>query len=634
MNRLGVFVFYDPQGIVDDYVLFLLREMRKVCAEIVTVCNGKLTAEGKKLLSEYSGSIFCRENRGMDAGALKDYFTNLGAWEYWSSFDELVWFNDTCYGPLYGMDQVFAEMERREACDFWGMTVHAKSNAKWPGRKESGIGEHLQSYFIVVKNPLLRDLRFLQFWKEMHISDKFNETVANYELSLTETFASWGYTYAALCDTRTRDTNPDCVCNPTADAMYLLVSRYACPFVKRKNFIRTYAEATVHTNGEQVTRTMRYIQSKTNYDTALIYRNLMRLYDESMWQSSLCLSYSLPSECSPADGPSPASLIIAEINHEDTAIELADILTGLPDNCDLVIATDSSALVPIIEGCMPSCLVTVVPEMRRGMVSLFQVLKQLDIEKYGYFCVLSETWGEPSNDMHIPESSIRFSLWGNLVGTPHFIRNVLRLFEENPCLGILEPPVFPQSRNMKTVSFPREQMAADYGIRLPCKLGDGNAYSRSSLWCRKEVILSVLEKLSGTGPIMDSQTLACLVGDIALESGFYSAEVMEERQAACILEEKRQLETLLHKGAENTKLLHYRQLFQKVAMINSGACAPEEANVTPSEMRKLIIAAALFYVEKRVNPSISQEKRDTFFLGIRDVCRAYRRLKKPVRCNT
>ena len=73
-------------------------------------------------------------------------------------------------------------------------------------------------------------------------------------------------------------------------------------------------------------------------------------------------------------------LIIAEIDLEDAAIELADILTGLPDNCDLVIATDSSALVPIIEGCMPSCLVTVVPEMRKLIiaVALFYVEKRVN----------------------------------------------------------------------------------------------------------------------------------------------------------------------------------------------------------------------------------------------------------------
>ena len=145
MRRLGVFIIYDPQGIVDDYVLYLLGEMRTTCTELITVCNGKLTEEGKSRLLCHSDYVFCRENHGMDAGALKDFFTNLTSREYWSSFDELVWFNDTCYGPLHPMKEVFAEMEQRESCDFWGITAHARSNTRWPGRRNTGIEEHLQS---------------------------------------------------------------------------------------------------------------------------------------------------------------------------------------------------------------------------------------------------------------------------------------------------------------------------------------------------------------------------------------------------------------------------------------------------------------------------------------------------------
>lgn len=64
MRRLGVFVFYDPQGVVDDYVVFLLASMRKVCTEIVTVCNGFLTEEGHDRLSQWSETIFVEKTPG------------------------------------------------------------------------------------------------------------------------------------------------------------------------------------------------------------------------------------------------------------------------------------------------------------------------------------------------------------------------------------------------------------------------------------------------------------------------------------------------------------------------------------------------------------------------------------------
>lgn len=64
LRRLGVFVFYDPQGVVDDYVVFLLASMRKVCTEIVTVCNGFLTEEGHDRLSQWSETIFVEKTPG------------------------------------------------------------------------------------------------------------------------------------------------------------------------------------------------------------------------------------------------------------------------------------------------------------------------------------------------------------------------------------------------------------------------------------------------------------------------------------------------------------------------------------------------------------------------------------------
>lgn len=622
MRRLGVFVFYDPQGIVDDYVLYLLREMCSVCTEMITVCNGKLTDEGKSRLLRYSGSVFCRENRGMDAGALKDFFTNLGVREYWSSFDELVWFNDTCYGPLVPMAEVFREMERREPCDFWGITAHARSNAKWPGSKNTGIGEHLQSYFIVVKQPLIADERFFRFWQDIPVSDNFNATVANYELSLTGTFASWGYRYGVFCDTRSRDTNPNCVCNLMAEAMYLLVSQYNCPFVKRKNFIRTRSETLVQTNGEQVSKTVQYIRRHKAYDISLIYQNLIRLYDQSLWRENLCHDFVLSAEHSP-NGPVPSSLILAELDHEDAVWELADCLNAVPENCMLRVVTRRSELTEAIQKQLPGCAVSVLPDRHTGLASLFAILDEEEIDRYPYFCFLQENWGEPGNGLHLPESSIRFSLYGNLVSGKNFIRNVLHTFVAEPLLGILEPPIFPQSYiggygRQKT----RSEYASDYGVVLSDRYGETPIVCQSSCWCRREVVSAVRAQLENRLAGMEDGALECLIGDIALSSGFYCAEVAETRQAACLLENQRWIVD----SAQNQKLFTVKKQLQIVAAINSGRIEPRNASVSTFELLKLLGMMLCYHVEKIINPHIPQEKKDTFFLGTRDVFNVYRRI--------
>ena len=43
-TRLGIFFFFDAQGIVDSYVETLLADMVKNLSELVIVVNGELTA--------------------------------------------------------------------------------------------------------------------------------------------------------------------------------------------------------------------------------------------------------------------------------------------------------------------------------------------------------------------------------------------------------------------------------------------------------------------------------------------------------------------------------------------------------------------------------------------------------------
>ena len=68
-NRLAVYCFYDKDGIVDDYVIFFLRNLRQSVAKICCVVNGELTESGREALSTCTDELLERANTGFDAGA-------------------------------------------------------------------------------------------------------------------------------------------------------------------------------------------------------------------------------------------------------------------------------------------------------------------------------------------------------------------------------------------------------------------------------------------------------------------------------------------------------------------------------------------------------------------------------------
>ena len=97
VKRLGIYFFYDKDGIVDDYNIYLLNDLKENLDSLLVVCNGKLNPEGRAKFGRVADEILVRENRGFDVWAYKEGMEHLG-WETLSQYDELVLLNFTHYG--------------------------------------------------------------------------------------------------------------------------------------------------------------------------------------------------------------------------------------------------------------------------------------------------------------------------------------------------------------------------------------------------------------------------------------------------------------------------------------------------------------------------------------------------------
>lgn len=121
MARRGIFVFYDANGIVDEYVEVLLKSMEEILTNLLIVINGEIKLDSLLKLGKYADRIFFRENKGYDGGAYKDVFLNFAKDDKWESWDEVILFNDTFYGPLFSWSEIFDKMSKVDV-DFWGLS--------------------------------------------------------------------------------------------------------------------------------------------------------------------------------------------------------------------------------------------------------------------------------------------------------------------------------------------------------------------------------------------------------------------------------------------------------------------------------------------------------------------------------
>ena len=109
MKRLGIFFFYEKNGDVDDFITYYLADLHKNLTELVVVCNGKLSAQGRAAFEQFTDTIIVRENKGLDVWAYKTALDFYG-WEKLSEYDEIVMTNSTLMGPVRPLREMFEAM--------------------------------------------------------------------------------------------------------------------------------------------------------------------------------------------------------------------------------------------------------------------------------------------------------------------------------------------------------------------------------------------------------------------------------------------------------------------------------------------------------------------------------------------
>ena len=265
MKRIGVFVLYDEDGIVDDFIEYLLLKMREVLNKLVIVVNGDLKRESEKILQKYSGDLFYRRNIGYDGGAYKEAVLRFISKTEWEQYDEAVFFNDTFYGPFFSMKTIFERFDQ-EKVDFWGLSKWIDGHS---ALLEQKLPEHLQTYFLVVKKSILQSVSFFDFWLSIDDPLTYKEAILNFEVAFTRFFFDRGFRYKSLVEMQGAEQllEPGRVVYHAYPCKLILDFHF--PVLKRKS-VNMY-------NIEQIVQILEYIEKDYGFDTSIVWKHLKRL---------------------------------------------------------------------------------------------------------------------------------------------------------------------------------------------------------------------------------------------------------------------------------------------------------------------------------------------------------------------
>lgn len=441
MNRLGIFFFYDRDGIVDRYIPVMLEDICKNLERLVVVVNGKLTEEGKKRLLPFSNEIIVRENKGLDVWAYKTALEHVG-YDHLPDYDEVVMFNHTMMGPVYPFSEMFDAMAEKHL-DFWGISEFFKTDFDPFGTLEDGyIPDHIQSYFIAIRKSLAGSKDFIDYWKNMPMIDGYLDSVSKYETQFTKTFSEKGYRWAVYLDA---EEYKGYTYQPIVSMPKEMIEKYHSPIFKRRTFMQDYNVVLNESTGEAAVELWNYLRDHTSYDMDLIWENILRLENMAILKRNLHWNYFLPSDVEKTKdaGKKDRTALFMHIYFRDTIDQCMHYAASMPENADLYITTNSEEQKSLIEEKFSSIPchkleVKVVPNSGRD-VGPFLVEVQNHLDDYDYICHVHDKKAGQVKPGTVG-LSFAYKCFENVLGSKAYVSNILDIFHKNPRAGLLMPP--------------------------------------------------------------------------------------------------------------------------------------------------------------------------------------------------
>lgn len=225
MKRLLLYVHFNKFGQLSPHVEYQLSKMRPLFSTILFISNSPFSKENEERLHKLGlvEEVLRRENVGFDFAAWRDGMAEIG-FEELKNYDSVTLMNDTCFGPLWDMKEVYDRFEKDDSVDFWGMT-NFRANIRFK--------EHIQSYYLSFSQKVVRSKAFQEFWTRVQNFTDVQEVINHYETQVTTTLLDAGFRYQTVFNTVDADMTgmlyPDfSYYNPTA------ILKNKVPFIKVK----------------------------------------------------------------------------------------------------------------------------------------------------------------------------------------------------------------------------------------------------------------------------------------------------------------------------------------------------------------------------------------------------------------
>ena len=183
-GRTVIFAMYNKDCVIPKTTVYYLTELKKIASNIILIAdNPVLKSELEKIKNIVNYCQFIPHDE-YDFGSYKRGFIWAKENNLLDTTSDLVFCNDSCYGPVYDFENVFDTMQKRNV-DFWGLCANID------------FGYHIQSYFWVLSSNVFRSNAFINFISSVTRQSSVQDVIMKYEIKFTKVLQKAGFS----CDT-------------------------------------------------------------------------------------------------------------------------------------------------------------------------------------------------------------------------------------------------------------------------------------------------------------------------------------------------------------------------------------------------------------------------------------------------
>jgi len=542
MRRVAFYLFYDKDGIVDEYIVYKLRMLRAHVETIIFVSNSKIASESLSKVEDVVDVVYSRENIGFDVWAYKEGIERFG-WDELRKYDEALFLNYTFFAPVFPFSEMFDAMDKPRV-DFWGVSAHNEVSPN-PFTGTGILPFHIQSHFIAVKRKMLCSEGFYKYWSEMPMIKSYEDSILKHEGRFTQYFRELGFQDAVYLDPEEYNTD-----HPVFSEIDLTIEKRS-PILKRRPFF--HDPGFLESEAIDVKRALDLVRKESDYDESLIWRNLVRTTPLRTIYSNLEQLSILSDEFSSAKSNEYSArkiAVIAHVYYVDMLDEMFSYVKNIPAGFSLFITTDDVGKKADIEVFFRlkafEDFKVLVCKSNFGRDTSALLITCREIVLHGGYDLVCRLHSKKSpQDGWSRASMFKRHLFENLLGSTAYVQNVLGMFEKEPWVGIAMPPAvhigYPTLGHGWFLNRERAvSVAQKLGLNVPLDSETPIATYGSMFWFRPEALQQLFqhdwqwsdfdEKQYGDGDL--PHVIERLITYCAQDSGYLSRCIMTPAQAA------------------------------------------------------------------------------------------------------